>query len=118
LGHGSRFLKLLVAELKIKHIILECEYPIDQDPKERNTQFARIRFYRKNGAEEIDVEYKFPSEEGPMPMILFDIDCKHRHDLNRRLLENTLVYVAKNEDADVEGVDEVLEDVIKSINIE
>lgn len=72
-GFGSMILSLLRNNFSDKKgCFLEVEKPNEQDV---NTT-RRINFYKKNGAQKLDVNYLYPNEQGCIPLDLYYIKYK------------------------------------------
>jgi len=74
-GFGGEFLKAIddYYQPNLKGIFAEVEKPNSLDPKERNKQEGRIRFYKRLGAIELDIDYFLPTINGGMDINLFFI---------------------------------------------
>lgn len=72
-GFGTWFVDALCERMKSSRvgIMLEVEPATSADEAIRANQHRRINFYRRLGARQLDVEYLFPVEGAPYPMVLF-----------------------------------------------
>lgn len=78
-GFGTAFFTRLCEMLKGDRMgmMLEVEPPTSDDEAKMAIEQRRIRFYQRAGAKQLDVEYLFPSEDGPYPLLLFFRPISH-----------------------------------------
>lgn len=72
-GFGAQFMDVLCQHVVSDTLgmMMEVEPPTSDDPILQHTQQRRIAFYQSIGAKQLDVEYHFPTQAGPEPMLLF-----------------------------------------------
>lgn len=73
-GYGSALFNSIAGYKKDEGslaVFLEVEIPEEEDGPEQEIQKRRIRFYERNGAARLPVDYHLPTKEGSMPMYLF-----------------------------------------------
>jgi hypothetical protein len=72
-GFGTAFFNKLceISMRQRRGIILEVEPPTSDDPETLQNQHRRIAFYTRIGAQQLAVEYLFPSSAGSYPLLLF-----------------------------------------------
>lgn len=110
MGFGSKILDSLKENFKNKNgIIFEVE---KVDEKNINT-IRRQKFYIKNGAKRLDINYIFPNKEGGLNMDLFYIKLKETSP-NKSLLFDIIKNVFSSLHFDIEK--EANEIYLKMVN--
>lgn len=72
-GYGGELFEALFRRfLKRGHLgmFIEVEIPNSKDSEERRNQERRLAFYRRHGAQVLDVPYQLPTLAGSLPMLL------------------------------------------------
>ncbi|ALC92219.1 hypothetical protein AM500_22425 [Bacillus sp. FJAT-18017] len=116
-GYGSIFLDML-SQSKVEGylgLFIEVEIPEKTEGATRQEQVSRIRFYEKNGAIRLKVDYKLPTENGAIPMYLYFKPSEAEHVPTIEQIKKGIFSAFEFIHSDYPHRAKVFEDIIPSI---
>lgn len=110
-GFGSQILtELKKYFVNKKGCFMEVEKP---NPQIKNT-LRRINFYKKNGAQKLDLEYFYPSKEGALPLDLYFVGYSKPKNSEIKEFINELFEEIHN---DIKNIQEIKLEIFNSLEI-
>ncbi|WP_053365190.1 GNAT family N-acetyltransferase [Bacillus sp. FJAT-27245] len=118
LGYGSALFHSIAGYKKGEGslgVFLEVEIPGEEVGTNQEIQKRRIRFYEKNGATRLPVDYQLPTKEGSLPMYLYFKPAGNPNTLPDTKIKQAITSALAYIHTDIPHTGEIIRKVARSI---
>ncbi|RDU36006.1 hypothetical protein DRW41_15570 [Neobacillus piezotolerans] len=117
-GYGSALFNSIASykqEDDFLGVFLEVEIPGEEDEAEQEIQKRRIRFYEKNGAARVGIDYELPTKDGSLPMYLYFRAVGNQSMLTEAKIRQAITSAMAYIHTDIPHTNDIIRKVVKTI---
>ncbi len=108
--HSKGFGGMILENLKQKSNKKGCFLEVEKPDTEKPDTLRRIKFYKKHGAQKLDINYIYPNNEGGLPMDLYYIPFNEPSP-SKKIIYAFIQELFKYVHSDIKCLPEILEKI-------